>query len=74
MKKGKIEKGRQWKEDKQVEKERKTEFPFNFYIVAFADGEKEKRPLKSGVQFFNTGFKNPNKCGINAEILSQNRI
>ena len=30
MKKGTIEKGRQWKEDKQVEKERKTEFPFFF--------------------------------------------
>ena len=52
-KRRKIEKGRQWKEDKRVEKETKDWISFYFYIVTF--GEKN-RPLKTGIQFI---FKNP---------------
>ena len=44
-KRRKIEKGRQWKEEKRAEKAQKrkrTDFPLNFYIVTF--GERKKSP------------------------------
>ena len=56
-KRRKIEKGRQWKEDKRVEKEKRNDVPSNFYTLTFS-GEK-KRPLTAGIQFFDTIFKNP---------------
>ena len=39
-----------------MEKEKRTDVPFNFYTLTFS-GEK-KRPLTAGIQFFNTIFKN----------------
>ena len=48
----KIEKGGKWKEYKRVKKEKKrTDFPFNFYIVTFGD--------RARFQFYSTVFINP---------------
>ena len=49
VKRWKIVKGGQWKEDKRVEGEKRTDFRFNFFIVT----------LRAWLQLFNAVFKNP---------------
>ena len=46
----KKENGGQWKEDKRVEKGKKIDFPFNFYIVDFGDFWREKN-ARLGLDF-----------------------
>ena len=50
MEKEKIEKARQWKKDKRVEKKR-TDFPFNFYIVNFGDSPWREKNAHSRREF-----------------------
>ena len=60
-KRRKIEKERQWKEDKWVEKKKGLTFLLIFIssLLEIVTSVKKKRPLKGRIQFFNTLFKNP---------------